>query len=88
MQNLSLLLGILSMLNNFIFAGSNAENLLWLFSYNMAITVLGVIVSIAAIAKFGTTESTLRSKIGLALCILTLLYYAGILSLLYLYGID
>jgi len=84
MQIISLLLGIVSILNNVLFCGSNAENLQWLFAYNVPITLVGIVVSVVAIKNSNPDESVVNSKIGLACCLLTVLYYGGIVYLLYL----
>ena len=84
MQNLSLIIGTFVMLNNFVYTGSNTENLIWLFTYNLSFSIIGTIISIIAIIKSKKEKISIRSKIGLALCSASLLYYTIIFALIYM----
>ena len=84
MQNLSLIMGIISMLNNFIFTGSNTDNIIWLLTYNLALSIIGTIVSIMAMKMSKKGKYSMRSKLGLGLCSASLLYYAAIFGLIYM----
>lgn len=84
MQNLSLIMGIISMLNNFIFTSSNTDNIIWLLTYNLALSIIGTIVSIIAMKMSKKGKYSMRSKLGLGLCCASLLYYAAIFGLIYM----
>ena len=84
MQNISLILGILAVLSNCMFCASDAENMLWLFRVNVPLTIAGIIVSAIAIRRADAEQRIDRSMIGLACCLLTLLYYGCIAGLLHI----
>ena len=84
MQNISLIMGIISMLNNFIFTGSNTEKIIWLITYNLLFSIVGTIISITAMQISVTDTPSMKSKIGLALCSASLLYYAAICGIIYM----